>query len=439
MGIWNKEMELINREELEQIKVERLQATLNRAINNVPFYHDLFNNNGIVPEKVRSINDLSNLPFTTRDDLVEHQPYEFFAVPLRDIARIHSSSGTTGRPIVVGYTKNDRDHWAELLSRILCSVGIDSSDIVQISFAYGLFSGGFGLDMGAEHMGATVIPVSSGEVEKQIRIMLDYHTTCLFSTPSYAMQIAYLMEKKEIRTQQLSLQKGLFGAEPLSESIRSRIESSLGIDAYDIYGISEIMGPGVAGECEFKDGLHIWEDHFIAEIIDPDTGQVLAPGEEGELVVTTLTRESMPLIRYRTDDITSLITDSCRCGRIHARLSSIRNRKKDFVIVRGVNIYLRDVEELLNKLFDIPLRYQLVISRGSEGDNLEILIEVTEKLFGLFTDELRIYRSKEATIRHELCERLSFEPEVRFVEPSHFPPPGKKYPKLVDKRNSDNL
>lgn len=438
MGVWNPKIELISGDELAQLKVERLQATLNRAMNNVPFYHDLFKNNKVIPEKVKNIGDLSHLPFTTRQDLVVHQPYGFFAVPLKDIARIHSSSGTTGRPVVVGYTKNDRNHWSEALSRILCAVGVDSSDIVQVSFAYGLFSGGFGLDMGAENMGATVIPVSSGDVEKQLKIMLDYHTTCLFSTPSYAMQIIYLMEKKGIRPQELSLQRGLFGAEPWSEKIRTRLETGLGIDAYDIYGISELMGPGVAGECEFKNGLHIWEDHFIAEIIDPATGETLRNGEEGELVVTTLTRESMPLIRYRTGDITSLNSDVCKCGRTHARISRIKSRKTDFVIVRGVNIYLNDVDELLKKMFDSPVRYQLVITRGaedSEGDNLEILIEVTEKLFDMFSDTMKIYRSKEAAIRHELCGRLSFEPTVRFVEPSHFPPQGDKYPKLVDKRN----
>ena len=437
MGVWNKKMELINRVELEMIKVERLQATLNRAMNNVPFYHNLFTKNSIIPEKVRSVGDLSTIPFTTREDLLEQQPYGLFAVPLRDIARIHSSSGTTGSPVVVGYTRNDRTHWAELLSRILSAIGIDSGDIVQVSFAYGLFSGGFGLDMGAEHMGATVIPVSSGEVEKQIRIMLDYHTTCLFSTPSYAMQIAFIMEKKGILRQELSLQRGIFGAEPWSETVRSQIETSLGIEAFDIYGVSELMGPGVAGECEHKDGLHIWEDHFIAEIIDPQTGAVLEPGEKGELVVTTLTRESMPLIRYRTGDITSIIPETCACGRTHVRLSRIQSRKTDFVIVRGVNIYLKDINDLLEKLFTIPVRYQLVISRSPEGDNLEVLIEVTDKLFKHFTDQMRVYQHKEATIRNELYERLSFEPIVRFVEPNHFPPPGEKYPKLVDNRNDN--
>ncbi|MHB9028831.1 MAG: phenylacetate--CoA ligase family protein, partial [Candidatus Latescibacterota bacterium] len=391
MGVWNKKAELIEREELDQIILERLQATLNRAVNNVPFYHDLFTRNGVAPEQVRTVRDLAKMPFTTRDNLVDHQPYGFFAVTLRDIARIHTSSGTTGRPVVVGYTRNDRAHWAECLARILCAIGIDSSDIVQISFAYGLFSGGFGLDMGAEHMGATVIPVSVGDVEQQIRIMLDYHTTCLFSTPSYAMQIAHVMSKKDIRSQQLSLTRGLFGAEPWSEEVRARIEESLGIKAYDIYGISELMGPGVAGECECRDGLHIWEDHFLPEIIDPESGAVLEPGKEGELVVTTLTREAMPLIRYRTGDITTLRYEPCACGRPHARIARIRNRKTDFIIVKGVNIYVRDVEDLLKRIFEIPVRYQIVVSRDDEGDTLELLIEVNERLFA---DELRSYQHR---------------------------------------------
>jgi phenylacetate-CoA ligase len=434
MGVWNTRSELIEREELDQIILERLQATLNRAVNNVPFYQDLFARNGTVPEHVRSIRDLTAIPFTTRDHLMEQQPYGFFAVPLRDIARIHSSSGTTGRPVVVGYTRNDRDNWAECLSRILCAIGIDSNDIVQISFAYGLFSGGFGLDMGAEHMGATVIPVSVGDVEQQIRVMRDYHTTCLFSTPSYAMQIAHVMATKGIPRQQLSLRRGLFGAEPWSEEVRKRIEESLGITAFDIYGVSELMGPGVAGECDRRSGLHIWEDHFLPEIVDPVTGAPLGQGEEGELVVTTLTREAMPLIRYRTGDITSLTREPCPCGRPHARLARIRNRKTDFIIVRGVNIYIRDVDELLKRMFEIPVRYQLVVSRGEQGDNFEVLIEVNERLFA---DELRSYQHRESTIRHELSGRLSFEPTVRFVEPSHFPPPGTKYPRVIDTRNGE--
>jgi len=434
MGFWNKRMELIPRDELEQIKIERLQATLNRAINNVPFYHDLFAERGVVPEKVRSEDDLADIPFTTRENLVENQPYGFFAVTLKDIARIHSSSGTTGRPVVVGYTKNDRAHWAEVLARILCATGVDSRDIVQVSFAYGLFSGGFGLDMGAEHMGATVIPVSVGDVEQQIRIMKDYHTTCLFSTPSYAMQIANYISNMRLRTQELTLRRGLFGAEPWSEDIRSRIESALGIEAYDIYGISELMGPGVAGECECKNGLHIWEDHFFPEIVDTETGERLEPGQSGELVVTTLTRESMPLIRYRTGDITSLTYEPCECGRNHARISRIKSRKTDLIIVRGVNVYLRDVDELLNRLFSIPVRYQLVALRDATGDNLEVLIEVSSRLFA---DEMRNYRHMEATLKHALSTRLSFEPTVRFVEPSHFPAPGEKYPRMVDKRNTN--
>ena len=433
MGVWNRDIELASREEIDQIRIERLQATLNRAMNNVPFYHDQFKENGIVPEKVHNAEDLARIPFTTRNDLVDHQPYGFFAVPLRHIMRIQASSGTTGRPVVVGYTRNDRRHWADLLARSMCAVGIDATDIVQVAFAYGLFSGGFGFDLGAEHLGATVIPVSVGNVDQQIRIMQDYHTSCLFSTPSFAMQISHVMHREGIRSQQLTLKKGIFGAEPWGEDVRHRIESALGIEAYDLYGISELMGPGVAGECEFQDGLHLWEDQFFPEIVDPETGEVLPPGERGELVITTLMREAMPLIRYRTGDITSFITEDCRCGRRHVRISRITNRKSDFLIVHGVNIYLRDIDELLRGMFQIPVRYQLVASTVDELDKLEVLIEVTDRLF---RDELGGYRHMEATIRHMLSTRLSFEPEVRFVEPSHFPPQGVKYPRLVDKRSA---
>lgn len=433
MGVWNREIELAGREEIEQIRIERLQATLNRAMNNVPFYHDLFKENGIIPEKVHSADDLARIPFTTRNDLVDHQPYGFFAVPLRHIMRIQASSGTTGRPVVVGYTRNDRRHWADLLARSMSAVGIDATDIVQVAFAYGLFSGGFGFDLGAEHLGATVIPVSVGNVDQQIRIMQDYHTTCLFSTPSFAMQISHVMHREGIRNQQLTLKKGIFGAEPWSEDVRRRIELALGIEAYDLYGISELMGPGIAGECEFQDGLHLWEDQFFPEIVDPETGEVLPPGERGELVITTLMREAMPLIRYRTGDITSFIPGECRCGRHHVRISRITNRKTDFLIVHGVNIYLRDIDDLLRRMFQIPVRYQLIASTQDEVDKLEVLIEVTDRLF---RDELGGYRHMEATLRHMLLSRLSFEPEVRFVEPSHFPPQGVKFPRLVDKRNA---
>lgn len=434
MNVWNRKLEFMSRAELDQVQVERLQATINRAVNNVPFYRDRFDTLGISPETIRTRAGLAAIPFTTRGDLVANQPYGFFAVSLRDIRRIHSSSGTTGRPVVVGYTANDKNHWQEVLARILRAIGIDSVDIVQISFAYGLFSGGFGLDMGAEHIGATVIPVSVGTVAQQVRIMRDYHTTCLFSTPSYAVQIASHLAEQGIPRNELTLRRGLFGAEPWGEDIRHRIEEGLGIEAYDIYGISELMGPGVAGECDRKNGLHIWEDHFFPEIVDPDTGAQLEPGAEGELVITTLTREAMPLIRYRTGDITTLDVDPCPCGRNHARLRRIKSRITDLLIVRGVNVYRHDIEELLGRLFHVPVRYQLIAVSGPEGDNLEILIEVTDQLFG---DEMRRYRHMEATLRHEIAGRLSFEPVVRFVEPSHFPSPGEKYPRILDRRGAE--
>ncbi len=433
MGVWNDKMELIDRGELDQIILERLQATLNRAVNNVPFYHELFAKSGVVPEHVRSVNDLAKLPFTTRDNLVDHQPYGFFAVSLRDIARIHSSSGTTGRPVVVGYTRNDRDHWAECLARILCAIGTDSSDIVQVSFRLRPLLGRIRPRHGGRTHGSDRDPGLGrrcGTTDTR-HARLPHDRPLLHPLLRHADRASHGPEGHLLPAAFAS--KGLFGAEPWSEDVRSRIEEALGISAFDIYGISELMGPGVAGECSERKGLHVWEDHFLPEIIDPETGAVLEPGAEGELVVTTLTRESMPLIRYRTGDITSIDRSPCPCGRPHARIARISHRKSDSIIVRGVNIYVRDVDELLKRMFEIPIRYQLVVSRGDQGDNLEVLIEVNDSLFA---DELRSYQHRESTIRHELSGRLSFEPTVRFVEPSHFPPSGVKYSRVVDTRNN---
>ncbi|MCK5733895.1 MAG: phenylacetate--CoA ligase, partial [Candidatus Latescibacteria bacterium] len=364
MPIWNPQMETLPREEIEQVQIERLQSILNRAYRSVPFYRRVFEEQGIVPEDIGSLGDLARLPFTTKDDLRENAPYGMFAVPLRDIVRIHSSSGTTGRPTVVGYTRNDLIHWGELTARVHTAGGVTKEDIVQIAFDYGLFTGALGLHYGAEQIGATVIPASGGNGRRQIAMMRDYRTTALVCTPSYALYLSEEMKEMGLSPAELSLRVGLFGAEPWTDSMRSQIEERLSIRATDNYGLSEVMGPGVAGECEAKQGLHLFEDHFIAEIVDPDTGEALSVGQTGELVLTTITKEALPLIRYRTGDITRLNIDPCACGRTMARMEKVSGRTDDMLIVQGINVFPSRIESILMEVEGTEPHYQLVVDRS---------------------------------------------------------------------------
>ncbi len=429
--IWNKKMETLPRKQLEQIQIERLQSALNRAYKNVPFYHRIFEQQGIVPEKIGSVADLAHIPFTTKEDLRNNYPYGMFAVPLRDIVRIHASSGTTGKPIVVGYSVNDMRHWAEVVARIMAAGGVTKEDIVQIAFNYGLFTGGFGLHSGAETIGATVIPASSGNSRRQIIIMKDYRTTALVCTPSYALYLAEVMGEMEIRKEQLALRVGLFGGEPCSENMRVEIEQKLDLSATDNYGLSEIMGPGVAGECQEKDGLHLAEDHFIAEIIDPDTGQVLPYGEQGELVLTTLTKEAFPMIRYRTHDITRLNPEPCRCGRSHLRMERVRDRTDDMLIIRGVNVYPSQVESVLTEIEGTSPHYQIVVDRKGPLDELEILVEVKE---GFFFDEMKRLRSFKEEIEEKMESALGVSGKIKLVEPKTLERNAGKAQRVVDRR-----
>ena len=377
MQIWEPTYECMPREELEQLQLERLQATLNRVYKNVTCYRNKFNEIGLVPEDVRSLSDLQKLPFTTKEDLRLNYPYGMFAVPLREVVRIHSSSGTTGKPTVVGYTRHDIRTWSNLVARFMTAAGVTHDDVVQIAFGYGLFTGAFGLHYGAEAIGASVIPMSAGNTEKQIMIMQDYRTTVLVCTPSYAITIADRMEKMGIDPKSLSLKVGLFGAEPWSEAMRKEIESRLFISATDNYGLSEIIGPGVAGDCEQKCGMHIFEDAFLPEIIDPETGAVLPPGSVGELVLTTLTKEAFPMIRYRTRDITSLDYAPCACGRTMVRMKKTMGRSDDMLIIKGVNVFPSQIEEILFAVEGCEPHYQLVVDRQGAMDVLEVRIEVT--------------------------------------------------------------
>jgi phenylacetate-CoA ligase len=432
MDIWDATHECMPREDLEQLQLERLQATLNRVHKNVTCYRKKFNEMGIVPEDIQSLTDLSHLPFTLKEDLRLNYPYGMFAVPLREVVRIHSSSGTTGKPTVVGYTKNDLRTWSNLVARFMTAVGVTHDDVVQIAFGYGMFTGAFGLHYGAETIGASVIPMGAGNSEKQIMIMQDYKTTVLVGTPSYAITLADKMERMGIDPKGLSLKVGLFGGEPWSEAMRKEIETRLWISATDNYGLSEIIGPGVAGECLHKDGLHIFEDAFIPEIIDPDSGELLPPGSVGELVLTTLAKEALPLIRYRTRDITSLDYTTCKCGRTMVRMKKTMGRTDDMLIIRGVNVFPSQIEEVLIAIDGCEPHYQLVVSRDGAMDILEVCIEVTENIF---FDEMKMQRAFLEKIEKRIESVLGVGVNVRLVEPNSIPRHEGKALRVIDRRS----
>jgi len=431
MQIWDPEYECMPREEIEQLQLERLQATLNRVYKNVTCYRNKFNELGIVPEDVTSLSDLSKLPFTTKEDLRLNYPYGMFAVPLREVVRIHSSSGTTGKPTVVGYTKNDVKVWSNLVARFMTAAGVTSDDVVQIAFGYGMFTGAFGLHYGSERIGASVIPMGAGNTEKQIMIMQDYKTSALVSTPSYAVTIAERMEKMGIDPKSLSLKVGLFGGEPWSEAMRREIESRLGISATDNYGLSEVIGPGVAGECGHKCGMHISEDAFIAEIIDPDTGEILPPGSVGELVLTSLTKEAFPIVRYRTRDITSLDFAKCDCGRTTVRMKKTMGRSDDMLIIKGVNVYPSQIEDVLFAVEGCQPHYQLVVDRKGALDTLEIRIEVTENIF---FDEMKLQKAFLDNVERRIDSVLGVGAVVKLVEPNSIPRAEGKASRVIDNR-----
>ncbi|MCK4797001.1 MAG: phenylacetate--CoA ligase [Spirochaetes bacterium] len=431
--IYNKEYESIPQEDLAQLQIERVQTTLNRVYRNVAFYKTAFDEHKINIEKIRTLKDLQELPFTTKDDLRKSYPYDMFAVPLRDIIRIHSTSGTTGKPVVVGYTKNDIDIWSSLVARVLIAAGITEHDFVQIAFNYSLITGGFGFHYGAEEIGASVIPSSSEDISKQIMIMKDYKTTALASTPGYALHIASVLKEMKIHPEKLSLNIGLLGAEPWSENLRSQIEQSLHITAFDNYGSSEIMGPGVAFECKEKNGLHINEDHFIVEIIDPKTLKPLGFDEQGELVFTTITKQGFPLIRYRTGDISSLIKGKCKCGRTLVRMKRVSGRTDDMIIVEGINVFPSQIEELLLEIEGIEPHYQIILERQAGVETMEIQVEVSAEL--PFFDELKKLEDFRNTIQSHIKLKLGIKTKVTLVEPKTIKRSrGGKMKRVIDKR-----
>lgn len=431
MQYWNQSRECMPREEMQKLQSARLVKTVKRIYHDVPYYREKMQKIGVEPGDIKGVEDLSKLPFTYKQDLRDTYPYGLFAVPLSEIIRIHASSGTTGKQIVVGYTRKDIDTWAEVMARTLTSAGASKESVIQVAYGYGLFTGGLGAHYGAERIGASVIPISGGNTKRQLQIMKDFGTTLLACTPSYAMFMAEEMEEAGIQKSDLRLKAGVFGAEPWSHSMRSEIEKRLGILAIDIYGLSEVIGPGVASECPCKCGLHVQEDHFIPEIIDPETEQVLPAGSKGELVFSTITKEGMPLLRYRTRDISSLEYSKCDCGRTIVRMSKVTGRTDDMLIIRGVNVFPTQIESVLLELGETAPHYQIVVDRIGSLDVMEIQVEMTQ---ALFSDEVRHIEDLEKKIRKEIEHTLGLSAKVKLVEPKTIARSEGKAKRVIDNR-----
>ena len=431
MAIYDREAEQMGRGELVQLQLERLQATLTRVYKNVTFYKKKFDAMGFLPEDCLSLEDLRRLPFTTRHDLARAYPYEMFAVPLREVVRIHSSTGSPGNPIVMGYTARDLRQWARLAARVLTAAGVDRDDVVQVTLSYGLLTSAFGLHYGVELLGASVIPTGPGGTARQLQIMRDYRTTVLVSTPGYARIIVDQLEKGGMDAKNLFLKVGLFAGEPWTEAQRNDLESRLFLKALDNYALSEAMGPGVAGECEHRAGMHLNEDHFLAEIIDPATGVVLPEGEMGELVLTTISREATPLVRFRTGDLTRLDYAPCQCGRTMARLSRIAGRTDNVVVVKGVTIFPERVGQILAGFTGEEPTYQLVVGREGELDFLEVRVEVRE---GLFFDKMTLQREMLQKLSHKLAQGIGVSSRVKLVEPNSIQRAQETSPLVIDLR-----
>lgn len=428
---WEGEKECISTQALKQLQLERLQSTLLRVYMNVPFYRKKFDELGIDPDSFRSLEDVRQLPFTSKDDQRMSYPYGMFAVPLREVVRVQTSSGTTGMATAVGYTRNDIKIWSNLAARILVAGGVTQNDIVQIAFDYGLFTGALGLHYGAERIGASVIPISSVNARRQIKIMQDFKTTALMCTPSYALSIADTILEMGINVNSLSLKYGLFGAEPWSEAMRRELQEKLRIVATDNYGLSEVMSPGVAGECHERNGLHINEDHFLVEIVDPETLEPLPEGKTGELVITTLTKEAFPVIRFRTRDLTSLITEPCPCGRTFVRMNKVMGRTDDMIIIRGITIFPSQIESVLFEIQGTEPHYQIILDRKAAVDDLTVLVEVSESIF---FDQVRKQKDFIERIKARLASELGISVEVKPVEKQTLERSEVKAKRVIDKR-----
>lgn len=432
MSYFQKETECMPREEIKRIQSERLVWQVARMYDRVELFRKRMDEKKLKPEDIKSIDDLSKLPFSYKQDLRDYYPYGLFAEPLKNIVRTHASSGTTGKQIVVGYTRHDLEMWAGCMARQLAAAGTTDEDVVQVSYGYGLFTGGLGAHAGAERIGATVVPTSSGNTARQIQTMVDFGTTVLCCTPSYAMYLAEAIEEAGLRDK-IRLKSGVFGAEPWTENMRHAIENSLGIKAFDVYGLSEIMGPGVSFECECQNGMHVNEDMFVPEIIDPDTGEVLPEGAQGELVFTTLTKEGFPVIRYRTRDICSLNYEQCECGRTFVRMNKPTGRSDDMMIIRGVNVFPSQIEEVLLRIGEgVTPNYQIIVGRENNTDTLDINVEMTEKLFA---DDVKSIEKIEKKIVSDLRSVLGIGAKVHLVNPKTIARSEGKAKRVIDNRN----
>jgi len=432
--IYNEEFETLPREALEALQLKRLQQVVQRVYHTVGFYKRTFDAAGATPDDIRTISDLQRLPFTTKQDLRDNYPFGLFAVPMSSVVRLHASSGTTGRSTVVGYTHRDIETWSELVARCFVAAGLTKNDIIHNAYGYGLFTGGLGAHYGAEKLGASVIPMSGGNTKRQLMILQDFGPTAICCTPSYALNLAEQGRAMGVDMRALKLRVGIFGAEPWSDKMRDEIESVMDIMALNIYGLSEIMGPGVAMECqEGREGMHVFEDHFLVETIDPDTGKVLPPGETGEIVFTTLTKEAFPLIRYRTRDISRLITAPCRCGRTHFRMDRVEGRSDDMLIIRGVNVFPSQIEAVLVGIQGVEPHYQLIVDREGTLDTLEVQVEVSDALFSN-ADEVRVLQKIERRISKDLKDFLGITAKIKLVEPKSIQRSEGKASRVIDKR-----
>ncbi|WP_340818378.1 phenylacetate--CoA ligase [Methanolobus sp. WCC4] len=432
MRYWQPKYETMKKDELAELQLKRLKKTAAAVYDNVPFYKEKFKQLGIKPDDIRSLDDISKLPTTKKTDLRDNYPFGLFAVPRKDIVRIHASSGTSGKPTVVGYTQNDIENWSDLMARNLTMVGLDSNDVFQNAVNYGLFTGGLGFHYGAERMGAMTVPSGTGNTARQLEMMMDFGVTAIHCTPSYALYLAETAQEMDI-VDKLSLRVGCFGAEPWSSNTRKQLENSLGIKAYDSYGLSELMGPGVAFECEEQDGLHIWSDHFYVEVLDKE-GEQVAEGEKGELVLTSLTKEALPIIRYRTGDITRLLENECSCGRTTQRISRLLGRADDMLIVRGINVFPSQIEDVIVDIPEVTEHFQVILDRNAKMlDEITVRVELEDNAF---TGELKDLAAVRKHVENELKSVLNIRTNVELTEKGNIPRTAGKSKKVIDKRDA---
>ena len=432
--IYNEEFETLPQEALEALQLKRLRQVVQRVYHNVGFYKKAFDKAGVSPDNLKTLEDLKRFPMTTKQDLRDNYPFGLFATPMSNIVRLHASSGTTGASTVVGYTRQDIETWAELMGRCFVAAGLTKNDIIHNAYGYGLFTGGLGAHYGAEKIGASVVPMSGGNTKRQIMILQDFGPTAICCTPSYALNLAEQGTAMGVDMRKLALRVGIFGAEPWTEKMRGEIEKVMNIKAFNIYGLSEIMGPGVAMECEeVRDGMHIFEDHFLVETINPKTGETLPAGSEGELVFTTLTKEAFPLIRYRTRDICRLDPTPCRCGRTHRRMGRVLGRSDDMLIIRGVNVFPSQIEAVLVGIEGLEPHYQLIVDREGSLDTLEVQVELSEKQFA-GADEIKTLQKLENQLRKDMKDYLGITARIKLVEPKTIQRSEGKSSRVIDKR-----